>query len=53
MNPKQEAELIDPASKDAGRGVAEGSRVRREYPITPGRIEGYGRRGQPMMADYV
>ncbi len=40
------AELIDPALKAAGWGVAEGSRIRREYLITPGRIEGRGRRGK-------
>jgi len=34
------AEHIDPALKAAGWGVVEDSRVRREYPITPGRIEG-------------
>lgn len=47
------AEHIDPALKAAGWGVVEGSRVRREYPITPGRIEGAGRRGKPLTADYV
>ena len=47
------AEHIDPALKAAGWGVVEGSRVLREYPITPGRIEGYGRRGKPLIADYV
>ncbi len=47
------AEHIDPALKDAGWGVVEGSRIRREYPITPGRIEGHGRRGKPLTADYV
>ena len=47
------AEQIDPALKGAGWGVVEGSRIRREYPITPGRIEGRGRRGQPLKADYV
>ena len=47
------AELIDPALKAAGWGVVEGSRIRREYPITPGRIEGHGRRGKPLTADYV
>jgi superfamily II DNA or RNA helicase/predicted GIY-YIG superfamily endonuclease len=31
----------------------EGSRIRREYPITPGRIEGHGRRGRALTADYV
>jgi len=47
------ADYIDPALKAAGWGVAEGSRIRREYPITPGRIEGFGRRGKPLIADYV
>ena len=41
------AEHIDPALKATGRGVVEGS------PITPGRIEGHGRRGKPRIADYV
>ena len=47
------AEHIDPALKAAGWGVVEGSRVLREYPITPGRIEGFGRRAKPLIADYV
>jgi len=47
------AELIDPALKAAGWGVVEGSRIRREYPISPGRIEGRGRRGNALTADYV
>jgi type I restriction enzyme R subunit len=33
--------------------VVEGSRIRREYPITLGRIEGHGRRGKALTADYV
>ena len=47
------AEHIDPALKGAGWGVVEGSRILREYHITPGRIEGLGRRGKPLIADYV
>jgi superfamily II DNA or RNA helicase/predicted GIY-YIG superfamily endonuclease len=47
------AELIDPALKAAGWGVVDGSRVRREYLISPGRIEGHGRRGKQLIADYV
>ncbi len=47
------AEHIDPALQAAGWGVVEGSRIRREYPITPGRIEGPGERGKPLTADYV
>jgi type I restriction enzyme R subunit len=47
------AEYIDPALKAAGWGVIDGSRIRRGYYITPGRIEGLGRRGKPLIADYV
>ncbi len=47
------AEYIDPALKAAGWGVVDGSRILREYHITPGRIEGRGRRGLPEIADYV
>ncbi len=47
------AEHIDPALAAAGWGVVEGSRIRREYSIAPGRIEGQGRRGKPLTADYV
>jgi type I restriction enzyme R subunit len=47
------AEQIDPALAAAGWGVVEGSRILREYPITPGRIEGLGRRGRSHQADYV
>jgi type I restriction enzyme R subunit len=47
------AEHIDPALKAAGWGVVEGSRILREYPITLGRIEGQGRRGKALSADYV
>ncbi|MEI7733653.1 MAG: restriction endonuclease subunit R, partial [Verrucomicrobiota bacterium] len=47
------AEHIDPALKAAGWGVVEGSKILREYAITLGRIEGHGRRGKPLIADYV
>ncbi|MDR3613010.1 MAG: DEAD/DEAH box helicase family protein [Candidatus Obscuribacterales bacterium] len=47
------AEHIDPALAAAGWGVVEGSRIRREYPITLGRLEGCGRRAKPLSADYV
>ena len=33
--------------------MVEGARILREYPITPGRIEGRGRRGKALTADYV
>jgi type I restriction enzyme R subunit len=52
-----EAETIDeyilPALKAAGWGVVEGSRIRREYYITKGRIESHGRRAKPLKADIV
>ena len=44
---------IDPALKAAGWGMVEGSRIRPEYPITLGRLEGHGKRGKPLTADYV
>jgi type I restriction enzyme R subunit len=47
------AEHIDPALAAAGWGVIENSRIRREYPITLGRIEGNGKRGKALTADYV
>jgi type I restriction enzyme R subunit len=47
------AEYIDPALTAAGWGVVEGSRIRREYAITQGRLEGFGRRGKSLTADYV
>jgi type I restriction enzyme R subunit len=47
------AEHMDPALKAAGCGVVAGSRIRREYPIAPGRIEGHGKRGKPLTADYI
>ena len=47
------AEHIDPALQAAGWGVVEGSTIRREYIITPGRIEGHGKRAKPEIADYV
>ena len=47
------AEHIDPALATAGWGVVDGSRIRREYPISPGRLEGFGRRGKSLTADYM
>ncbi len=46
------AELIDPAIKEAGWGVVDGSRVRREF-ITLGRLQGAGTRAKQEIADYV
>lgn len=47
------AEHIDPKLKDAGWGAVPGSRIRREYRITLGRLEGNGKRGKALAADYV
>ena len=47
------AQHIDPALQKAGWGVVEGSRISRNHPITIGRLEGFGRRAQPLKADYV
>lgn len=47
------AEHVDPALAAAGWGVVEGCRIHRGYPITLGRIEGAGRRGKALTADYV
>ncbi len=44
------ADLIDPAIKDAGWGVVEGSRVRREL-ISLGRLQGGGTRAEQDIAD--
>ncbi len=47
------AELIDPALRAAGWGVAPGSRVLREFRITEGRLLGAARRADAEIADYV
>jgi type I restriction enzyme R subunit len=47
------ADHIDPQLAAAGWGVIQDSRIRREFPITPGRLEGGGRRAKPTSADYV
>lgn len=47
------AEHIDPALRDAGWGIVDGSRVHREFQITQGRIQGAGKRGIADIADYV
>jgi len=47
------AEHVDPALKAAGWGVVEGSSIRREFRITPGRLQGAGARAKPEIADYV
>jgi type I restriction enzyme R subunit len=47
------AEHIDPALREAGWGVVDGSRVHREFQITQGRLQGAGKRGKAEIADYV
>lgn len=46
------AELIDPALREAGWGVVDGSRTRREV-IAPGRIMGKSKRARALSCDYV
>ena len=54
MNEAQtELILIDPALKEAGWGVVEGSRIQKQYPISQGRLVGGGKRNPPLKADYV
>jgi len=48
-----EFEYIDPALKEAGWGIVEGSRIRKQFPISRGRLIGQGRRDRPLKADYV
>jgi type I restriction enzyme R subunit len=47
------AELIDPKLKACGWGIAEGSKVLREYHITDGKIQSGGGRGRKIIADYI
>lgn len=47
------AEYIDPKLKASGWGVAEGSKVLREFRITDGKIQTGGVRGKPEIADYI
>ncbi|MBP9822032.1 MAG: DEAD/DEAH box helicase family protein [Candidatus Pacebacteria bacterium] len=47
------AEYIDPKLKESGWGVIEGSKVHREFRISPGKIEMGGVPQKPEIADYV
>lgn len=47
------AEYIDPKLKESGWGVIEGSKVLREFRITPGKIVVGGITPKPEIADYV
>ena len=46
------ADRIDPVLREAGWGVVDGSRIRREM-ICPGRIQAGGKRGRGLSCDYV
>ena len=46
-------DLIEPALREAGWGIIDGSRLRLEFPITKGRLIGQNRRATPLFADYV
>ncbi len=48
-----ELTYIDPALQAAGWGVVEGSRIRKQFPISKGRLIGNGQRSTPDKADYV
>src|SRR5690349_17307577 len=47
------AELIDPQLQASGWGVLEGSKVLRERHITDGKIQTGGKRGKPLITDYI
>lgn len=47
------AELIDPKLAASGWSDTEGAKVLREFPITAGKIQTGGKRGKPLIADYV
>ena len=45
---------IDPDLRSSGWGLPDSNtRMRLEFSITPGRIEGHGKRGAALIADYV
>lgn len=46
-------DLIEPALREAGWEIVEGSRLRLEFPITKGRLIGQNRRATALFADYV
>ncbi|WP_026838199.1 EcoAI/FtnUII family type I restriction enzme subunit R [Gillisia sp. JM1] len=46
-------DLIEPALREAGWGIVEGSRLRLEFPITKGRLIGQNKRATALFADYV
>jgi type I restriction enzyme R subunit len=46
------AERIDPKLQQSGWGVVDGSKVQREYQISPGKIQAVGK-SRPLIADYI
>jgi type I restriction enzyme R subunit len=46
------AERIDPKLQQSGWGVVDGSKVQREYIISPGKIQAVGK-SKPLIADYI
>lgn len=46
-------EYILPALQAAGWGIVPSSRIREEFPISKGRLIGYGQRSKPDKADFV
>jgi type I restriction enzyme R subunit len=46
-------DLIEPALREVGWNIVEGSSLRLERKITQGRLIGQGRRATPLFADYV
>ena len=47
------AELIDPQLKESGWGVAEDTKILREFHITKGKIQTGGGRTKPLITDYI
>jgi type I restriction enzyme R subunit len=47
------SQLIDANLKSSGWGSTEGSRIREEYVIAPGRITGVGQKAKALIADYL
>ena len=47
------AEYIDPKLKESGWGVAEGSKILREYPITAGKIQTGGTFGTGILFTFL
>jgi type I restriction enzyme R subunit len=47
------AEQIEPRLKESGWGVIENTRIRRNFPITRGRIQGSGKRAEILRADFI